>query len=199
MTLQSDIFYKLHDPQAGEMGVVYSQILPGVKSHSASRSTFIGGMRHVATSVTIVTTDGPAGRLGATVSAFSAVSADPPTVLVCLRSDSRICSAVSQNRVFTVSVLPEHDQDLARVFAGEFDTSVADRFDGIDVETFSNLAPGIQGASIFACTIVQMIVQHTHTIVIGNVAQVVIGQHCPLLYHDAGYQRLQCGRDASFV
>lgn len=199
MTLQSGTFYKLDDPQSGATGVPFTQTAPSGKSHSASRSTFLEGMRHVATSVTIVTTDGPAGRHGATVSAFSSVSADPPTVLVCLRSDSRICSAVSRNRVFTVSVLPEHDQDLARAFAGEFDASVADRFDGIDVETFPSLAPGIQGASNFACTIVQLIVQHTHTIVIGHVAHVVAGRRSPLLYHDAGYRRLRRGGDTSFA
>ena len=47
-------------------------------------------MRQVAATVTVVTTDGPAGQAGATVSAFSSLSADPPSVLVCLKADTRI-------------------------------------------------------------------------------------------------------------
>jgi flavin reductase (DIM6/NTAB) family NADH-FMN oxidoreductase RutF len=53
-------------------------------------------MRRVASSVTVVTTDGAAGRFGTTVSAFSSVSADPPTVLVCLFAQSRIAKATGQ-------------------------------------------------------------------------------------------------------
>ena len=49
---------------------------------SELRDDFLNGMRYVANSVTVVTTDGKAGISGATVSAFSSVSADPPMVLV---------------------------------------------------------------------------------------------------------------------
>ena len=54
------------------------------------RKLFTEAMRHVAQSVTVVTTKGKNGAAGATVSAFSSLSADPPSVLICLRSDSRI-------------------------------------------------------------------------------------------------------------
>ncbi|MBM3538179.1 MAG: flavin reductase family protein [Alphaproteobacteria bacterium] len=156
-----------------------------------SRHAFIEGMRHVAASVTVVTTDGVAGRHGATVSAFSSVSADPPTVLVCLRSASRICAAVRRNSVFTVSVLPEQLCDVAQAFAGEFDTTLADRFEGIGMERFPGLAPGIEGASIFACTVAKLIEQHTHTIVIGHVLHVATARQPPLLYHCAAYGRVR--------
>jgi flavin reductase (DIM6/NTAB) family NADH-FMN oxidoreductase RutF len=49
---------------------------------TVARDPFIRAMRGVANSVAIVTTDGVAGRHGATVSAFCSVSADPPSVLV---------------------------------------------------------------------------------------------------------------------
>lgn len=164
--------------------------MPEADAGQTLRRTFLEGMRQVAASVTIVTTDGVAGRHGATVSSFASVSADPPTVLVCLRSDSRICSAVRRNRVFTVSVLPEHGQEAARVFAGEFDSRLDDRFDVIGLASFSGLAPGIEGASIFACTVVRLSQLHTHTIVIGQVAQVATARRPPLIYHDAAYGRV---------
>ena len=59
----------------------------------AARDAYVHAMRRVASSVAVVTTDGPAGCHGATVSAFSSVSADPPTILVCLRGGSRIAAA----------------------------------------------------------------------------------------------------------
>ena len=163
--------------------------MPQQTPFQGSRQAFLDGMRHVATSVTVVTTEGAAGRQGATVSAFSSVSADPPTVLVCLYSDSRICSAVRSNRIFTVSVLPEQLRNVARVFSGEFDSALVNRFDGIALERFTGLAPGIGGASIFACTVAESIEQHTHTIVTGHVAHVVTARQPPLLYHRAAYGR----------
>ena len=42
------------------------------------RDRFIAGMARAATTVNVVTTDGPAGRAGVTVSAMSSVSADAP-------------------------------------------------------------------------------------------------------------------------
>lgn len=164
--------------------------------HQTGRQAFLKAMRQVATSVTVVTTDGPAGRHGATVSAFVSVSADPPTVLVCLRSDSRTCAAIQRNRNFTVSVLTEQFSEVAQTFAGKFDASLADRFNGINIESFPDLAPGIQGASIFACAVAKLIEQHTHTIVIGHVEQVAAANRPPLLYHCGAYGRVSPCEDA---
>lgn len=152
---------------------------------------FLAGMRQVACSVAIVTTDGPVGRHGATVSSFASVSADPPTILVCLRSSSRIAAAVSRNGVFTVSVLTEQDQDVARIFAGEFDAARADRFSGVRLAPLPGLAPGIETATILACTVTGTLEQHTHTVFTGHVARVIAARHPPLLYHNGSYRRLQ--------
>ena len=43
---------------------------------SELRQRFLSGMSHAACTVNVVTTDGPAGRAGVTVSAMSSVSAD---------------------------------------------------------------------------------------------------------------------------
>src|SRR6056297_3656043 len=88
---------------------------------STHRQNFIDAMRQVASTVTVVTTDGPAGQAGATVSAFSSLSADPPSVLVCLKDDSRIAKAVRENGVFCVNVLPEDAVKTAQSFAGAYD------------------------------------------------------------------------------
>lgn len=157
----------------------------------ASRDAFIRAMRHVACSVTVVTTDGPAGRHGATVSAFSSVSADPPTVLVCLRAGSRICEQVEANGVFTVNVLAEENRDVARAFTGEFDAARPDRFEGQQLIEMPGLAAGLGGATVFACRLVKSVVHGSHTIFFGQVAHAFTAERPPLTYHDGAYRRLQ--------
>lgn len=155
-----------------------------------ARDAFIRAMRAVANTVTVVTTDGPAGRHGATVSAFASVSADPPTTLICLRGDSRIARQVSENGTFCVNVLPQSSQDIASRFAGADDGRVADRFDGIGVCRIDGRSPAIDGATAFACAVEQVIASGSHRIFIGRVETVREGPDAPLTYLDGAYHRL---------
>ncbi len=49
-----------------------------------NRDRFVDAMNRAVTGVTVVTTDGELGRFGQTVSAMSSVSAEPPTLLICI-------------------------------------------------------------------------------------------------------------------
>lgn len=152
----------------------------------APREDFISAMRTVASSVTVVTTDGPAGRHGATVSAFCSVSADPPSVLVCLNSNSRIARAVAENKVFSVNVLPESQQDIADRFAGRHDNNISDRFDGIDLSgTVST--PLIAGATSFSCELEESITFGSHQIFFGLVTKAQGREIEPLTYLNGAY------------
>ena len=154
------------------------------------RSAFIGAMRRVATSVTVVTTDGPGGRYGATVSAFSSVSADPPTILVCLKSESRIARAVAVNGSLCVNVLPQGRADIARRFAGLDDALVVDRFDGIEHNEKRGTPPIIDGATVFCCSLKQNIVAGSHLIVVGEVQEVRDGMNEPLAYLAGAFHKV---------
>ena len=163
---------------------------PGISSKTDPRAAFIGAMRWVATSVTVVTTDGPGGRYGATVSAFSSVSADPPTILVCLKSESRIARAVAVNGSLCVNVLPQDRADIARRFAGFDDAQVGDRFDGIEHNGMRGTPPAIDGAAVFCCSLKQNIVAGSHLIVVGEVQEVRDGMTAPLTYLAGAYHRV---------
>lgn len=154
------------------------------------RDQFIVAMRQVAFSVTVVTTDGIAGLHGATVSAFSSVSADPPTVLVCLFADSRIARAVTENGRFCVNVLSDSDAYIADRFAGRHDQSIEDRFSGIDCYGEPGVAPLIDGASAFRCVLKQSIRSGSHLIVLGHVRYVLASGSLPLTYRDGSYHRV---------
>lgn len=157
---------------------------------AVDRDLFIGAMRHVAAGVTVVTTDGLAGRLGATVSAFSSLSADPPSVLICLRKESRIAQAVSGNGCYCVNVLPEDKAEVAARFAGAHDAQVADRFDGIDLAAEATVCPALEGATAFHCTAGNIVEHGSHIIVIGQVTGLSQGGRAPLAYLDGRFHCL---------
>jgi flavin reductase len=154
------------------------------------RDSFISAMRRVAASVTVVTTDGAAGRHGATVSAFASVSADPPTVLVCLFAESRIAKAVTDNGRFCVNVLRECSAGIADRFAGRHDGEVADRFEGIECFGDPGEAPMIRAATAFRCDVQQAVRSGSHLIMIGHVREVWEGDAPPLAWREGGYHRV---------
>lgn len=161
------------------------------RTPAVARAEFIDAMRRVAASVTVVTTDGPVGRHGATVSAFSSVSADPPTVLVCLHARSRIAAAVQGNGRFCVNVLPEHSDGIADRFAGAHDSEIADRFSGIPCDGATGAPPRIEGATSFACSVDRVVISGSHLVVFGQVEAVGQGEREPLTYLDGAYHRVR--------
>src|SRR5256885_6164466 len=78
-----------------------------------------------ASGVTVVTGTVAGEHFGTTVSAVSSVCLQPPTLLVCLNTESATCRAIGRSRLFAVNVLAEHQADLACRFAtkgaGKFD------------------------------------------------------------------------------
>lgn len=160
------------------------------EASTVSRETFIKAMRGIAHSVSVVTTDGPAGRFGATVSAFSSVSADPPTILVCLRAESRIARAVSENGTLCINVLSQNNPEIAERFAGNDDGYVSDRFAGVSCSCEHDLPPEIDNAIAFSCKVAEVLASGSHLIVIGNVIKVRPGRETPLIYLDGAYQRV---------
>lgn len=158
-----------------------------LNSLGVEKAEFICAMRMVASSVTVVTTDGPAGRHGATVSAFSSVSADPPTVLICLHADSRISQLVTENGTLCVNVLSSGSQAIARRFAGQDDHLVSDRFSGISWHGCPGTPPEIDGATIFSGHVDQAVTAGSHRIFICRVDLVRTSSTSPLAYFDGAY------------
>jgi flavin reductase (DIM6/NTAB) family NADH-FMN oxidoreductase RutF len=160
---------------------------PIATEDDAERRDFLRGMRLVAGSVAVVTTDGPAGRQAATVSAFCSVSADPPTLLACLHAASRAASAIAINGAFTLNILPEADRALAVLFSGRAEEDRAACLAGLPMLEGGALGPRFPGATSFACRVIRAELQHTHRLFIGAVAAVALGDPRPLLYHDGAY------------
>ncbi|WP_342627508.1 flavin reductase [Nguyenibacter vanlangensis] len=82
-----------------------------------SPHAFRAAMSQLGAPVVVVTTDGPEGRHGLTVSAVCSVSDTPATLLVCLNRANRSYPAFVANRVLGFNILGEGDQALATAFA----------------------------------------------------------------------------------
>jgi flavin reductase len=145
-------------------------------------------MRGAATGVSIVATDGPAGRYGLTVSAFSSVSAEPPMVLVCINRRSPACAAVRRNRRFCVNVLSQAQRSMANTFAGRPEAGDAYEFHAASWTSSATGAPRLDGCTAsFDCVLQTSIDAGTHSIFIGAVKALESTGTSPLVYVDGAY------------
>ena len=88
---------------------------------------FRSAMGQAVTGVYLVTTDGPAGRFGLTVSSMTSISLEPATIMVSIRNQSPSLGAILANGGFAVNILGAHQHDVSDVFAGRPKTG--ERFD----------------------------------------------------------------------
>ena len=152
---------------------------------------FTAAMGLAATGVSVVTTDGPAGRFGLTVSAVSSVSADPPLVLVCINRKSPAVAAVEANGVFAVNLLSARHRAYAETFAGRpregrpFDFANHDWRDGE-----LSLPLVTDATAIFECELHDRIDAGTHRIFIGRVVAAHRGEADPLVYCNRAFRRI---------
>ena len=119
------------------------------------------------TGVTVVTTRAADGRqVGFTVNAFSSVSLDPPLALVCVDLKASSLPFLEQAGKFSVNVLHADQEDMAR----RFTVKSADRFEGLDCETWDQDVPILPGCMAnFELQTEQVIDAGDHRIFIGRI------------------------------
>jgi flavin reductase len=162
------------------------------------RENFLRGMRLAATGVAVVTTKTPEGRFGVTVSAVCSLSADPPSILVCVHHMSRVAEAIRRSGCFCANLLSEDQRALSEIFAGRAAAGTAvsadDRFAAGEWMPLVTGAPSLVGAlAAFDCTLVKELRWASHHVLIGEVADVELGEGRPLVYCDRNYGRVDLG------
>src|SRR5262249_59057248 len=70
-----------------------------------------------ATGVTVVTTDGPAGKGGLTANAVASLSLDPPLVLVAVAKNAHSYSEIKQNGCYAINILALAQEEASKRFA----------------------------------------------------------------------------------
>jgi flavin reductase (DIM6/NTAB) family NADH-FMN oxidoreductase RutF len=83
-----------------------------------------------ATGVTVVTSGGDLPH-GMTANSFTAVSLDPPMILVCVGRDALMHDVLAQQTAFAVSILAADQTEVARYFADKRRPIGWDQFDAV--------------------------------------------------------------------
>jgi len=148
------------------------------------------GMRTLAGAVNIVTSTQGGRRYGMTATAVCSAAAEPPTVLACINRLATTHGAVAKSKVFCVNVLRVEDWELSTTFSGGQSGDARFR-----TRNWTRLATGapvlIDSLVSFDCRVVKKLVHGTHTIFLGQVEQILLGQKGkPLLYSDGQYAKL---------
>jgi flavin reductase len=153
------------------------------------RAAFVEGMSRSATPVYVVTTAGPAGVHGLTVSAVSSVSADPPMLLACVNHQSPFIGAARRNGILAASLLAADQAELADVFAGRHPWRTrADSLAGDPWTIGPTGAPLLESAAAgFDCRLVTVHEAAGHMILLGLIVEVATSARDPLLYHRRRY------------
>jgi flavin reductase len=170
-----------------------------LSDHESSplRTGFIEAMSRTASTVGIVTTDGEAGRLGLTVSSICSVTADPPTLLVCINKRSPIGDAIRQNVCFAVSCLRADQRNVAESFAGRPRRGSPYDFSSSQWTTGRTGSPLLIGAiAQFDCRLQDLHEVGTHTILVGLVEEARDTHGTPLVYGRRGFGEMMRLPDA---
>ncbi len=122
--------------------------------------------------VVVLTAFGDDGRpRGLTVSAFSAVSIDPPLALVCIDRSSNTLPAVQHTGGFTANILATGREQLARRMA----TKLTDKFDGLVWRKPATPVGGpileLETAAYAVCALRDTIEAGDHWVLIGLVTE----------------------------
>ena len=123
-----------------------------------------------------------------TANALCSLSLEPLLALVCFENQARTLPIVRDSGRFAVNVLAQEQEDLAGVFASKLPES--EKLDGVP-HRFEDGVPVIEGTLAWAtCELRELIAGGDHTIAIGEVQAMGLGEGEPLLWFAGGYHAL---------
>ena len=135
--------------------------------------SFRQAMRQLASGVCIVAHGAGAARAGMTATAVASLSLEPPSLVVCVNQSASCCSGLALGVAFTVNVLGAHQEQFADRFAGRAGLEGAARFhEGRWIESPLGAPALADSLAVFECFVEDLVVKHTHALVIGRVASV---------------------------
>jgi 3-hydroxy-9,10-secoandrosta-1,3,5(10)-triene-9,17-dione monooxygenase reductase component len=141
-----------------------------------------------ATGVAVITSAGPTGSGGMTANALCSLSLEPLLALVCFENRARTLPIVREAGAFAVNLLASDQEELAGVFASKLPE--AEKLEGV-AHRLEDSVPVIEGALAWAtCSLQELIAGGDHTIAIGEVKRMGLGEGEPLLWYGGSYHGL---------
>jgi flavin reductase (DIM6/NTAB) family NADH-FMN oxidoreductase RutF len=152
---------------------------------------FREAMRRMASGVSVITTDGAAGRSGVTVSSMCSLSLEPPSVLACVHHLSPALRAIVDNGVFCANVLCVEQARVSDSFAGRLLELKDDKFACAEWNALATGSPVLRDALIaFDCRLSSVAEFGSHRVLMGTVVDLVARDGNPLIYADRGYRSI---------
>jgi flavin reductase len=150
-------------------------------------AAFKGAMRRLAASVTVVTIAKDDERYGITATAVTSVTAQPPSILVCVNRSTSVHSLLTQGAQFCVNLLHHGHVEVSNVFGGFIKCD--DKFAFGTWHASEHSVPYLNDAQAnLFCMVDGLMDYGTHTIVIGKIESVITtGDVAPLIYQDGRY------------
>ncbi len=173
-----------------------SELEPSLQStqdiftHIADEASLKSAMRSMSGGVSVVTAGVGEERTGATVTSATALSVDPPTMIVNINRSSSSWPIISRYGHFCVNILNADQQDVADRFAGKGGLKGPARYDGAEWYTLASGASALRGAlAAIDCEVDEVIERHSHAIILGRVVSIIAGDGHSLLYNNGRYGR----------
>jgi flavin reductase len=148
-------------------------------------------MRQITASVAVVTAQSGDVRNGLTATAVCSVTANPPTMLVCVNRDASAEKLIDASGAFAINFLADQQHEVARLFSTP-KLEPEDRFADSNWVNLSTGSPVLEGAvASFDCQVHSRIVAGTHHVYFGRIVAVVSLDQDALLYRDGSFRRLE--------
>jgi flavin reductase (DIM6/NTAB) family NADH-FMN oxidoreductase RutF len=113
------------------MGISTMSIRPAIPAAVTSVTgpdAFRAAMRQLAGGVSVITVGAGIERSGMTATSVSALSLDPPTLIVCVNRHSSTFHLLQRYRAFGVNILRAGHEKIAERFTGRGGTNGVDRY-----------------------------------------------------------------------
>ena len=148
--------------------------------------TFRNAMGRFATGVTVVTIREGEETHGMTANAFMSVSLDPKLVLVSIDNRASMLERMNHTESFGISFLSEEQKHLSMHFAKQKIHEGEIAFDVIDdVPVLSN------SLAALICRVYQKIPAGDHTLILGEVDEILFSDGKPLTFFEGRYGALK--------
>ena len=122
-------------------------------------------MRQYSYSVSIISNTSSNGENNAiTISSFTSVSLDPPSILVCINKKSSIHESLKVNSIFCINLLSEKQLKIAKLCSDP--SKISNRFENDEWEGTN--PPKLSKSIVhLVCSVDKVIDYKTHSIIIG--------------------------------
>lgn len=153
------------------------------------QAAFRKTMRNLAGTVAIVTSGREDCRRGLTITALCSLSADPPSLAVCINRKAEAHDVIASEGCFGVSILAAEHVELARSFAGQDGSKGAERFMSRRWTQLETRVPLLDDAvAIIDCRVIRQIDVGTHSLFCGLIVATRDRDATrPLLHHDGEF------------